>query len=176
MQGMWVWSLVGDLRFHMPCGHKNQNTIWKQYSNKIDKDLKKIINSKNQISLLTYFNPPVLLGKSINTQGQQALNILASAIFSPLISHHCPPLLSLQGLNINYSPNLGHWLTQGSTDVGREGCFAQDFKTLSIFTQPVLPAVLWLSPGSCPFLLATRLPEAAFFFLPRFKHSPYQRI
>ena len=26
MQGVWVWSLVGELRSHMPCGQKNQNT------------------------------------------------------------------------------------------------------------------------------------------------------
>ena len=36
MQGEWVWSFVGELRSHMPGGHKNQNVKQKQYCNKFN--------------------------------------------------------------------------------------------------------------------------------------------
>ena len=43
MQEVWVQSLGGELRFHMPHGQKNQKTFkktQKQYCNKFNKDLK----------------------------------------------------------------------------------------------------------------------------------------
>ena len=42
MQGMWVQSLVGELKSHMPLlWSKNQNIKQKQYCNKFNKDFKK---------------------------------------------------------------------------------------------------------------------------------------
>ena len=41
MQGVWVRSLVRELRSHMPHG-KKQNTKQKQYCNKFNKDFKKV--------------------------------------------------------------------------------------------------------------------------------------
>ena len=40
MQGMQVWSLVGELRSHMPCSQKSQNIKQKQYCNKFNRLLK----------------------------------------------------------------------------------------------------------------------------------------
>ena len=40
MEGMRVWSLVGELRSHIPRGPKNQNIKQKQYCNKFDKVFK----------------------------------------------------------------------------------------------------------------------------------------
>ena len=40
MEGMRVWSLVGELRSHIPRGPKNQNIKQKQYCNKFDKGFK----------------------------------------------------------------------------------------------------------------------------------------
>ena len=40
MQGVWVQSLVGELRFHMPDVRKNQGIKQKQYCNKFNEDLK----------------------------------------------------------------------------------------------------------------------------------------
>ena len=37
MQGVWVWSLVGELRPHKPHGQKYQNIKQKQYCNKCNK-------------------------------------------------------------------------------------------------------------------------------------------
>ena len=39
-QGVWVPSLVGELRSHMPHGQKKQNIKQKQYCNKFNKDFK----------------------------------------------------------------------------------------------------------------------------------------
>ena len=44
--GVRVWSLVGELRSHMPRGQKNQNIKQKQYCNKFNKDLKKMVHMK----------------------------------------------------------------------------------------------------------------------------------
>ena len=41
LQEMWVQSLVGELRSHMPCNQKNQNTQKeKQYCDEFNKDFK----------------------------------------------------------------------------------------------------------------------------------------
>ena len=40
MQGVWVRSLVGELRSHMPLSQKNQNIKQKQYCNKFNKNFK----------------------------------------------------------------------------------------------------------------------------------------
>ena len=40
VQGVWVWSLVGDLGSHMPHSSKNQNIKQKQYYNKFSKEFK----------------------------------------------------------------------------------------------------------------------------------------
>ena len=40
MQGVPVRSLVRELRSHMPCSPRNQNTKQKPYCNKFSKDLK----------------------------------------------------------------------------------------------------------------------------------------
>ena len=53
MQGVWVWSLVEELRSHMPHGQKkekkkNQNIKQKRYCNKFNKDLKKMVNIKKK--------------------------------------------------------------------------------------------------------------------------------
>ena len=39
VQGVWVWSLVGVLRSHMPGGQKTKKVKQKQYCNKLNKDL-----------------------------------------------------------------------------------------------------------------------------------------
>ena len=41
MQGLRVWSLVGDLKSHVPHGQKKQNIRQKQYCNKFNKDFQK---------------------------------------------------------------------------------------------------------------------------------------
>ena len=40
MQGVWIHSLVWELRSPVPCGQKNQNVKQKQYCNKFNKELK----------------------------------------------------------------------------------------------------------------------------------------
>ena len=40
MQGVWVQSLVGELRFHMPRGPPENKTKQKQYFNTFNKDFK----------------------------------------------------------------------------------------------------------------------------------------
>ena len=40
MQGMQVWSLVRDIRSHLPCSQRNQNMKQKKYCNKFNKDFK----------------------------------------------------------------------------------------------------------------------------------------
>ena len=42
MQGVWVPSLVGELRFHILCGQKSQNIKQKQYCNKFNKDFENV--------------------------------------------------------------------------------------------------------------------------------------
>ena len=52
MQKMWVQSLVGKLKSHIPQGLKNQNMKQKQYCNKFNKkNLKKMIHVKKKKSL-----------------------------------------------------------------------------------------------------------------------------
>ena len=43
MQGVWVGSLIRELRSHLPCGQKKktQNIKERQYCDKFNKDLKK---------------------------------------------------------------------------------------------------------------------------------------
>ena len=48
MQGVWVRSLVGELRSHMPHGQKNQNIKQKQYCNKFNKDFKNCPHQKKK--------------------------------------------------------------------------------------------------------------------------------
>ena len=40
MQEVQVSSLIGELRYHMSLGQKNQNIRQKQYCNKFNKDFK----------------------------------------------------------------------------------------------------------------------------------------
>ena len=40
VQGVWVCSLVRELRSHVPWGQKNQVIKQKQYCNKLKKDFK----------------------------------------------------------------------------------------------------------------------------------------
>ena len=47
MQGAQVCSLVGELRSHMSYGQKTKNIKQKQYRNKLNKGLKKIVHIKN---------------------------------------------------------------------------------------------------------------------------------
>ena len=55
MQGVWVRSLVRELRSHMPHG-KKQNAKQKQYCNKFNKDFKKVrIKNKKQKKKLMMF-------------------------------------------------------------------------------------------------------------------------
>ena len=56
MQGVWVWSLVEELRSHTPQGQKkrkekNQNTKQKQYCNKFNKNFKKKSSHKKKKNL-----------------------------------------------------------------------------------------------------------------------------
>ena len=46
VQEMHVWSLIGQLRSHMPGGQNNQNKKKEQYRNKFNKDFKKMIHIK----------------------------------------------------------------------------------------------------------------------------------
>ena len=43
MQGVWVLSLFGELRIHVPRGPKYQDMKQKQYCNKFSKDLKNVL-------------------------------------------------------------------------------------------------------------------------------------
>ena len=54
MQGVGVWSLVGELRSQHALQPKNQNTKQKQYCNKFDKDFK---NGLHQNYLLKKMSP-----------------------------------------------------------------------------------------------------------------------
>ena len=47
MQGMQVWSLVRDIRSHLPCSQRNQNMKQKKYCNKFNKDFKNDPHEKN---------------------------------------------------------------------------------------------------------------------------------
>ena len=47
MQGVWVQSLVGELRSHRPRGQKKQNIKQKQYCNKFNEDFKNGPHQKN---------------------------------------------------------------------------------------------------------------------------------
>ena len=47
MQGLWVQSLVGEIRSHMPFGKKKDNIKQKQYHNKFNEDLKNGSHQKN---------------------------------------------------------------------------------------------------------------------------------
>ena len=40
MQEAQVWLLAGELRYHMSCSRKKQNTKHEQYYNKFNKDFK----------------------------------------------------------------------------------------------------------------------------------------
>ena len=58
VQGVRVWSLVGELRSHTPCGQKNQSIKQKQYYNTLNKDCKngpheKKILKKNAVRSVT---------------------------------------------------------------------------------------------------------------------------
>ena len=48
LQGVWVQSLVGELRSHMPWGQKNQNIKQKQYCNKFNKEVLKMVHIKEK--------------------------------------------------------------------------------------------------------------------------------
>ena len=65
MQGVQVWSLVGELRPHMPCGQKNQNIKQEEYCNKLNKDFKNGSHQKKKKNL-----------KKRKTQSQEELNWL----------------------------------------------------------------------------------------------------
>lgn len=41
MQGLWVWSLIGELGSHAPCGQKPKNLTQKQYCDNFNKNLGK---------------------------------------------------------------------------------------------------------------------------------------
>ena len=47
LQGMLVRSLIGELRSHMPCSLRNQNTKRKPYCNKFNKDVEEGPHQKN---------------------------------------------------------------------------------------------------------------------------------
>ena len=47
LQGVWVRSLVRELRSHMPRGQKKQNIKQKQYCNKFNKEFKNGPHQKN---------------------------------------------------------------------------------------------------------------------------------
>ena len=46
VQEAHVWSLIGQLRSHMPGAQNNQNKKKKQYGHKFNKDFKKMIHIK----------------------------------------------------------------------------------------------------------------------------------
>ena len=50
MQGVWVQSLVGEQRSHIPHGQRNQNIKQKKYCNKFNKDFKNGPSQKNKLS------------------------------------------------------------------------------------------------------------------------------
>ena len=52
VQGLWVQSLVRELRSHMPCGQRNQNIKQQQYSNNSIKTLKMVYIKKKKIKVL----------------------------------------------------------------------------------------------------------------------------
>ena len=49
MHGVWVQSLVGELRSHMPRGWKARNIKEKQYCNKFNTDFKNGPHQKKKI-------------------------------------------------------------------------------------------------------------------------------
>ena len=51
MQGLWVQSLVGELRSHMPFGQKIQNIEQKQYRNKFNEDLTNGSHQKKNLKI-----------------------------------------------------------------------------------------------------------------------------
>jgi len=51
MQGVWVQSLVGELRSPMPPSQKNQNIKQKQYCNTFNKDFKNGPHQKKKSNL-----------------------------------------------------------------------------------------------------------------------------
>ena len=48
MQRVVVQSLVGELRPHMPCGQKNQNTTQEPYCDKLTEDFKNSLKNKKR--------------------------------------------------------------------------------------------------------------------------------
>ena len=48
-QGAWAQPLVGELSYHMPREPKNKNIRQKQYCNKFNKDLLKMVHIKKKI-------------------------------------------------------------------------------------------------------------------------------
>ena len=69
MQGVWVWSLVGELRSHMPHGWKDQKHKQKQYCNRFNKHFKneshqKIFMKPSTSTFFSLLNTKLFLSRS----------------------------------------------------------------------------------------------------------------
>ena len=106
MQGIWVQSLVGELRSHMPCGQKSQHIKQKHDGNRFNKDFKngshqKILKKKSISSLESGLCTHHLL----LLFSQQ---VMSDSLWPPGLLHtiHCP--LSSPGVCPSSCP-LNRW-------------------------------------------------------------------
>ena len=112
VQGVWVWSLVGELKSHMPCGQKNQNIKQKQYCNKFSKDFKngphqkKKSKKSHKCIILHFWKWDVHVGLTIlKSRCQQSC--VPSREFISLsfpASKSCPPSLTCSPFHLQ-----SHW-------------------------------------------------------------------
>ena len=91
MQGVWVWSLVGELKSHRPQGQRTK-TKQKQYCNKFNKDLKKkwstSKNLKEKKNVLPTPNLYLCMRKPTHTTMLNiTLNSRSQTLYEPLLMH-----------------------------------------------------------------------------------------
>ena len=108
MQRVWLWSLVGELRCHMPCSPlppKKTNLKQKQYCNKVNTKPLKMVHIKKKrnlyqslihITTLYHLNhqPPQTASHSLNTvyfrTSMPGFNALPYPLRSSLFQLHLP--------------------------------------------------------------------------------------
>ena len=111
MQGVQVWSLVGELRSHISRGQKSQNKKQKQYCNKFNKHYKNGSHRKKQIKFL--------FKKSFKKNSIHKL--------------YCAVGLSVWGANFGRSCLWvrQHWPQPSPESVGRSKNITQPFRFLT---------------------------------------------
>ena len=86
MKGVWVQSLVREIRSHMPCGQRKENIKQKQYCKKFNKDFKNSLYKKKSLKLrkeAPYQITHSLLSPEIYMLGFTAVNCKCFQVHPP---------------------------------------------------------------------------------------------